>query len=171
MRAIIECSLVAAVASSKRQVACRVVRFQTWNLSKNLHRRIFRLKILHCQFHLISTVLVGKKHKNEWKWRNLHHWQKNYTATGSDGMDKSHLWPGIGWSLALPPSPSTSSSSSLRRLQLNLKHWTLPRPGCCMHSMFVGGPTIALKRGRRRNLENRTNKQINSSLISFTNRW
>ena len=29
---------------------------QTWNLSKNLHRRIFRLKILHRQFHLISTV-------------------------------------------------------------------------------------------------------------------
>ena len=38
---------------------------QTWNLSKNLHRRILRLKILHRQFHLISTVLVGKKHK---KW-------------------------------------------------------------------------------------------------------
>ena len=38
---------------------------QTWNLSKILHRWIFRLKILHRQFHLISTVLVGKKHK---KW-------------------------------------------------------------------------------------------------------
>ena len=37
----------------------------TWNLSKNLHRRIFRLKILHRQFHLISTVLVGKNTKNE----------------------------------------------------------------------------------------------------------
>ena len=36
---------------------------QTWNLSKILHRRIFRLKILHCQFHLISTVLVGKNKK------------------------------------------------------------------------------------------------------------
>ena len=24
-------------------------------------------------------------------WRNLHHWQKYYTA-GSVGMDKSHLW-------------------------------------------------------------------------------
>ena len=31
---------------------------QTWNLSKNVHRRI--LKSLHRQFHLISTVLVGK---------------------------------------------------------------------------------------------------------------
>ena len=42
-----------------------LVQMHTWNLSKNLHRRIFRLKILHRQFHLISTVLVGKKHK---KW-------------------------------------------------------------------------------------------------------
>ena len=39
--------------------------YQTWNLSKILHRRIFGLKTLHHQFHLISTVLVGKKHK---KW-------------------------------------------------------------------------------------------------------
>ena len=38
---------------------------QTGNLSKILRRRIFRLKILHRQFHLILTVLVGKKHK---KW-------------------------------------------------------------------------------------------------------
>ena len=36
---------------------------QTWNLSKNLHRRIFRQKILHRQFHLFSTVLVGKTQK------------------------------------------------------------------------------------------------------------
>ena len=64
---------------------------QTWNLSKNLHRRILRLKILHRQFHLISTVLVGKNTKNERKWRNLHHWQKFYTVAGSDGSDKFHL--------------------------------------------------------------------------------
>ena len=38
---------------------------QTWNLSKILHRRIFRLIILHRQFHLISTVLVRKSTKNE----------------------------------------------------------------------------------------------------------
>ena len=39
---------------------------QTWNLSKILHRRIFRLKILYRQFHLILTVLVEKKNtKNE----------------------------------------------------------------------------------------------------------
>ena len=37
--------------------------FQTWNLSKNLHSRILRLKILHRQFHLISTFLVGKNTK------------------------------------------------------------------------------------------------------------
>ena len=35
--------------------------------------------------------LGKKKHKNEWKWRNLHRWQKFYTAAGSDGMDKFHL--------------------------------------------------------------------------------
>ena len=37
---------------------------QTWNLSKILHRWIFGLKILHHQFHLISTVLVRKNTKN-----------------------------------------------------------------------------------------------------------
>ena len=64
--------------------------FQTWNLSKNLHRQILRLKILHRQFHLISTVLMGKKHKKIVKiekftplaktlhcrrhWRHWRHW-------------------------------------------------------------------------------------------------
>ena len=38
---------------------------QTWNLSKILHRRIFRLKILHRQFDLILTLLVRKNTKNE----------------------------------------------------------------------------------------------------------
>ena len=65
---------------------------QTWNLSKILHRRIFRLKILLRQFHLILTFLVRKNTKNEWKWRNSHHWQKFYTAAGTDGMEKFHLW-------------------------------------------------------------------------------
>ena len=36
---------------------------QTWNLSKILHRRIFRLEILHRQFHLISTDLVKQPAK------------------------------------------------------------------------------------------------------------
>ena len=26
------------------------------------------------------------------KWRNLHRWQKFYTAAGSDGIDKFQLW-------------------------------------------------------------------------------
>ena len=55
---------------------------QTWNLSKILYRRIFRL---------ISTVLVRKNTKNKWKWRNLHRWQKFYTAAGSDSIDEFHL--------------------------------------------------------------------------------
>ena len=69
-----------------------IIKNQTWNLSKILHRQIFRLKILHRQFHLISRVLVRKNTKNEWKWRNLHRCQKFYTAAGTDGMDKFHLW-------------------------------------------------------------------------------
>ena len=36
----------------------------------------FQVKNLHRQFHLISTVLVRKNTKNEWKWRNLHRWQQ-----------------------------------------------------------------------------------------------
>ena len=36
----------------------------------------FQAKNLNRQFHLISTVLVRKNTKNEWKWRNLHRWQK-----------------------------------------------------------------------------------------------
>ena len=31
-------------------------------------------------------------------WRCLHHWQKFYTATGSDGMNISHLWTHWSWS-------------------------------------------------------------------------
>ena len=71
---------------------------QTWNLSKIWHRQIFRLQILHRQFHLISTVLVRKNTQNEWKWRNFHRyrWQKFYTAAGIDGMDKFHLWVKAG---------------------------------------------------------------------------
>ena len=56
-----------------------------------LHRRIFLLKILHRQFNLIPTVLVRKTQKMSKKLRNLHRWQKFYTAAGADGMDKFHL--------------------------------------------------------------------------------
>ena len=57
------------VATALKEVFNNIIKrrrpFQTWNLSKNLHRRIFRLEILHRQFHLISAVLVGKNTKNE----------------------------------------------------------------------------------------------------------
>ena len=33
-----------------------------------------------------------KNTKNDWKWRYLHRWQKFYTAAGTDGTDKFHLW-------------------------------------------------------------------------------
>ena len=92
---------------------------QTWNLSKILHRRIFRLKILHRQFHLISTVLVRKNTKNEWKWRNLHRWQKFYTATGSDGSDKFHLCPG----------PPKSASWFKLLLLIHLSTWCFAHKG------------------------------------------
>ena len=58
---------------------------------KNFHRRIFRLKISYRRFHLILIVLVRKNTTNECKWRNLHRWQKFYTAAGTDGTDKFHL--------------------------------------------------------------------------------
>ena len=77
----------------QRTVRWCTIFIQTWNLSKILHRRIFRPKILYRQFHLISTVLVIKTQKNEWKWRNLHRWQKFYTAAGSDGIDKAQISP------------------------------------------------------------------------------
>ena len=28
---------------------------------------------------------------SEWEWRNLHRWEKSYTAASTDGMDKFHL--------------------------------------------------------------------------------
>ena len=63
---------------------------------KNFTPSDFQEKILHRQFHLILTVLVRKNTKNEWKWRNLHRWQKFNTAAGTDGTDKFHLW-GSSW--------------------------------------------------------------------------
>ena len=41
---------------------------QTWDLSKILHRRIFRPKILHRQLHLISTFWVIKTQKMSENW-------------------------------------------------------------------------------------------------------
>ena len=58
---------------------------QTWNLSKNLHRRILRLKILHRQFHLISTVLVGKTQK-------MRENGETYTAGKSFTLDRMDIF-------------------------------------------------------------------------------
>ena len=44
-----------------------------------------------------------KNTKQERFWRNLHHWQKFYTAGGSDGSDKSHLWQEGGGSVREMP--------------------------------------------------------------------
>ena len=55
-------------------------------------QKIYTAGISGQNFQLISTVLVIKTQKNEWNQRNLHCWQKFYTAAGSDGMDKFHLW-------------------------------------------------------------------------------
>ena len=56
-----------------------------------------------------------KNTKNEWKWRHVHHWQKFYTAAGSDSSDKSHLWSD-DWRLRY----SFQVSSSLGKWQLLL---------------------------------------------------
>ena len=71
------------VGKKTRQIRgiCQVwpSRSQTWNLSKNLHRRIFRLNILHRQFHLILTVLVKKKHKKMSENGEIYTAGKNFT--------------------------------------------------------------------------------------------
>ena len=121
------------------------------------------LKILHRQFHLIWTVLVRKKDtKNEWKWRNLHHWQKFYTATGSDGMENStseyKTWPLLrqvnllrdrwrhqnGWNFGKVPNGLTSpplfsenhAKNPCQKVQ-NLQHkfldWKWPHPPLLEH--------------------------------------
>ena len=48
---------------------------------------------------LISLNINSLGYENEWKWRNLHRWHKIYTATGSDGSDKSHLWVSVSVSV------------------------------------------------------------------------
>ena len=41
--------------------------------------------------------LSKKKHKKmSENGKNLQRWQKFYTAAGSDGMDKFHLWGWVG---------------------------------------------------------------------------
>ena len=93
---------------------------QTWHLSKVLHRRIFRLKLLRRQFRLIWKVIVGDKNKKKWNRRNLHCWRKFYTAAGSQWwqMDKSHKSP-------LPPTLQLQRNNTILSWlgkQINIKH-------------------------------------------------
>ena len=64
VRVVIVVQVISVVRVVQEGRVVQVVKVQTWNLSKILHRRIFKLKILHRQFHLISTVLVRKNTKN-----------------------------------------------------------------------------------------------------------
>ena len=59
---------------------------QTWDLSKILHCRIFRPKILHYKFYWISTVLVIKTQNNECFLRSLHRWQQFYTQVSTSSL-------------------------------------------------------------------------------------
>ena len=88
------CSLRTTLVSDNNTNRCSLLKqAQTGNLSKNLHHRIFGLKILHHQFHLILTVLVRKNTKNEWKMEKFTPLAKNFTLPpATDGMDKFHLW-------------------------------------------------------------------------------
>ena len=84
---------------------------QTWNLSKNLHRRIFRLKILHHQFHLISTVLVGKNTKKMSENGEIYTAGKNFTLPpGLTGWTNStsvnlNLFSVTWEMISYPPTP------------------------------------------------------------------
>ena len=77
---------------------------QTWNLSKILHRRIFRIKILHRQLHLILTVLV-RKNTNMSENGEIYTAGRNFTlppaltalTNSTSGMTPSHLPFNIAW--------------------------------------------------------------------------
>ena len=64
-------------------------------MSKKLHRRIFRLKILHRQFHLISTVLVKKKTQKMSEIWEIYPAGKNFTlplaVTGGTNLNSDSL--------------------------------------------------------------------------------
>ena len=60
---------------------------------KKIHRRIIRPKILNRKFFRITSVSVIRTQRMCCLWRNIHCWQKFYTAAGSDGMDKYHVCP------------------------------------------------------------------------------
>ena len=82
----------------KLHTSIRFQSTQTWNLSKTLHHPIFRLKILHRQFHLILTVLVRKKHKKISENGEIYTTGKNFTLppaltalTNSTSESTEHL--------------------------------------------------------------------------------
>ena len=109
-------------------------------------------KNLHRQFHLISTVLVIKTQKNEWKWRNLHSWQKFYTATGSDGMDKSHLWyrDPVGVCLGGTFKPNCGFRRALfycSRVRVEVKGWSNFSMIMFLLSFFLG---ISVKQEKKK---------------------
>ena len=60
-------------------------------------------------------------------WRNLHRWQKLYTAAGSDGMDKFHLCYYTIW-IVIPDTTKEAGSdhqSENKKLQMNcIYSWT-----------------------------------------------
>ena len=82
-----------------------------------------------------------KNTKNEWKWRNLHRWQKFYTAASTDGTDKFHLcicwthmkfcnhyWDPLDYVIHGQPVINDNSHSDLvARLKWRLlAHWGSP---------------------------------------------
>ena len=58
---------------------------QTQDFSKILHHRIFRPKLIHRQFHLISIVLVGKTQK-------MRENGETYTAGKSFTLDRMDIF-------------------------------------------------------------------------------
>ena len=75
------------------------------------------------------TTVLEKNVEIKCTWRNLHRWQKFYTAAGSDGRDKSHLcrtglrdqhWPACKGDLITwpPDQPRTLLAEHLGHLLL-----------------------------------------------------
>ena len=64
---------------------------QAWDLSI-LHCRISTPKSFTPSILPNFNSFSDANTKKEWTLRNLHRWQKIYTAAGNDGRDKSHLW-------------------------------------------------------------------------------
>ena len=61
------------------------------------------------------TTVLEKNVEIKCTWRNLHRWQKFYTAAGSDGIDKFHLR-----CLILSPSSPSGNLTSPDQVTLGL---------------------------------------------------